>query len=659
VPVVSREKLSAILTFLTGMAQLVAAIGLERVRENATEAGLTQRANELDRANRELQRQRQAALSLAEDADRARNAAERAQATLSSLFLAVPFSVAVLDDQRRFLTVNERTSEMFGYSPEELLNDTTEKLYASREEYDRFGRELYADLRRDGLAAGEARLRRKDGTELLALVNAARLDVHDAPERVVLTLLDITGRKHVEEELRLQAAALQAANSELESQKLDLEAHHQELLAGNEQLVWAIQLANDMALEAKVANIAKSQFLANMSHEIRTPMTAILGFTELLSVALIDPEYREAVNTVRRNGDHLLAIINDILDVSKIEAGELRVEKTTCALPPLLADAAALMQMRAQAKGLALKVEYSGPIPQTIFTDATRLRQILVNLIGNAVKFTDTGEVRVVASLADRDTAAPTLQCAVIDTGIGMSPGEIATLFQPFHQIDSSSTRRVGGTGLGLAISKRLAAMLGGDITVSSIPGKGSTFTVMLPTGPLAGTKLLERPEQPGPGAVASNSLPEVQVQLNCRVLLAEDGPDNQRFIATVLRKAGAEVTVVENGCQAMEAALATIAREGECAEDLPAAFDVILMDMQMPVMDGYEATRGLRREGYRGPILALTAHAMSDDSQKCLQAGCDDYATKPIDRKGLLALVATHARCQCPRAEANAVAGP
>jgi signal transduction histidine kinase/AmiR/NasT family two-component response regulator len=517
VPVVPKEKLSAILTSLAGLARLVATVGLERQRGNAAGERLAQRANDLDRANRELERQRQAALGLAEDANRARIEAEHARATLN------------------------------------------------------------------------------------------------------------------------------AANEELESQKLNLEAHRQEYLAANEQLQWALQ--------AKSANVAKSQFLANVSHEIRTPMMAVLGYAELLATGLTDPEHREAVSTIRRNGDHLLAVINDILDVSKIEAGEIRVDKAACALPTLLADVAELVRIRAHAKGIGLKLEYAGPIPQTIVTDPTRLRQILVNLVGNAVKFTETGEVRMVASLADRGSPNPTFQCAVIDTGIGMSPGEIETLFQPFHQIDSSCTRKYGGTGLGLAISKRLAVVLGGDITVRSAAGEGSTFTVTLPTGPLAGTRLLERPEPRRPEAVPVEAQSASQVRLDCRVLLAEDGPDNQRFIATVLRKAGGEVTVVENGQEAMVAALATTSGPPAGSENSHAPFDVILMDMQMPVMDGYEATRRLRQAGYRGPIVALTAHAMSDDAQKCLDAGCDDYATKPIDRKRLISLVAAHAARQWPRA--------
>jgi CheY-like chemotaxis protein len=302
------------------------------------------------------------------------------------------------------------------------------------------------------------------------------------------------------------------------------------------------------------------------------------------------------------------------------------------------------MRVRAEAKGLPLKLQYVGPIPQTINIDPTRLRQILVNLVGNAIKFTETGEVTISAQLIDRDTAQPKLQCAVIDTGMGMSPQHFERLFQPFQQADASTTRTFGGTGLGLVISKRLAALLGGDITASSTLGKGSVFTLTIATGPLDGGALLEQPTEaitqiapkPKPAAAA-------QTRLDCRILLAEDGPDNQQLIAFVLRKAGAEVQIAQNGQEAMEKALATFPNWGRRYDDPKQPFDVILMDIQMPVMDGYEATRRLRQQGYTGTIIALTAHAMKDDMQKCLDAGCDAYLTKPIVREQFLQTIASY----------------
>jgi CheY-like chemotaxis protein len=269
----------------------------------------------------------------------------------------------------------------------------------------------------------------------------------------------------------------------------------------------------------------------------------------------------------------------------------------------------------------------------------------LINLVGNAIKFTGKGEVRVVAGMsASSRTSAPILQIDVVDTGIGMTPGQMDKLFRPFSQADASTTRRFGGTGLGLTVSKRLAEMLGGDVAVvHSEPGHGTTVRVTIATGPLAGVRMLDDPE-----TVARDSADAVQsepAKLDVRILLAEDGPDNQRLISFLLRKAGADVTVAEDGQQAVDLAIGAMLgrREG----DPPQPFDVILMDMQMPVMDGYQATRVLRQKGYTGPIIALTAHAMVGDRERCLDAGCDDYATKPIDRKTLIETIQGNLKIQ------------
>jgi signal transduction histidine kinase/DNA-binding response OmpR family regulator len=400
------------------------------------------------------------------------------------------------------------------------------------------------------------------------------------------------------------------------------------------------------------ATRAKSEFLANMSHEIRTPMTAILGFAEVLQGEMLHdgapPERIEAIRTIRRNGEHLLEVINEILDLSKIEAGKLEVARVACSPQQVLSDVISLMRVRANAKALALKVEYVGGIPESIQSDPVRLRQILINLVGNAIKFTETGDVQVVVRLLPRPGECPLLQFEVVDSGIGLTREQVGTLFKPFSQGDSSTTRKFGGTGLGLAISKRLAGMLGGDIRVSSTPGKGSTFAVTVETGRLEGTRLLKDLSE---SAVDLSRRPRATtaqtMKLDGRILLAEDGVDNQRLIAFLLKTAGAEVTLAEDGKLACEAALAARANG--------TPFAVILMDMQMPVMDGYEATRRLRAEGYRGPIIALTAHAMAQDRQKCIEAGCDDYTTKPVDRQALLATVAQWAK----RAPARAAAPP
>jgi signal transduction histidine kinase/ActR/RegA family two-component response regulator len=385
----------------------------------------------------------------------------------------------------------------------------------------------------------------------------------------------------------------------------------------------------------KAADQAKSEFLANVSHEIRTPMTAILGFSEVLMEGKLDLGQRDAVATIKRNGEYLLELVNDILDMSKIEAGKMSVERIECSPCEILCEVVSLMQVRARSKGLGLDIEFATPVPVRIHSDPVRLRQILINLVGNAVKFTELGGVRLVVRLVEADTERPMLQFDVIDTGIGLSKLQIAKLFRPFSQVEDGASRQHGGTGLGLAISKRLAEKLGGSITVDSVPGKGSTFSASVATGPIEGVAMIGCPAEAqlpcGPQDAAGP-----YDELNCQVLLAEDGPDNQRLLNLFLTKAGAAVVVAENGRTACELALAALA-EGK-------PFDVVLMDMQMPVMDGYEATGALRQAGYAGPIIALTANAMKADRDRCIEVGCNDYAAKPIDRRRLIALVAHYA---------------
>ncbi len=376
---------------------------------------------------------------------------------------------------------------------------------------------------------------------------------------------------------------------------------------------------------AQHANLAKSEFLANMSHEIRTPMTAILGYAELLlDPAQAETERRDSVLTIRRNGEHLLSIINDILDISKIEAGQMTVEMIATSPRVVLEEVCSLMQVRAANKGITLSKDIVGELPAGVRTDPTRLRQILINIVGNAIKFTETGSVNIRVAFEQRPS--PTLRFDVTDSGIGMTIEQVNRLFRAFSQADNSTTRRFGGTGLGLSISKRLAEMLGGGIAVSSEAGKGSTFSVTISAEVLAqhdtqGEQFVV-PRAGGPNASAS-----VDSLAGARVLLAEDGPDNQRLISFHLRKAGAEVEIASNGEIALK-------RVTDAAKP---AIDLVLMDMQMPLMDGYEASRCIRAAGHTLPIIALTAHAMAGDRDQCVGAGCCDYLTKPIDRTKLV----------------------
>jgi signal transduction histidine kinase len=408
---------------------------------------------------------------------------------------------------------------------------------------------------------------------------------------------------------------------------------HESLDTVNQQLGAEAERADSLVHLAQEGTKAKSEFLANVSHELRTPITAILGYTDLLIEEIAGLPAQEYATVVKRNGERLLELINDLLDLSKAEVGDIALEPTECSPVELVEEVVSLMRPRADEKHLSLTTRYVGSLPETVVVDPQRLRQALVNLVDNAIKFTEQGAVQIAVRLNSEDSPA-SLCFDVADTGIGMSEEQIARLFQPFCQVTTPIARKAGGTGLGLCISKRLIEAMGGSIQVSSVPGGGSTFTLKLNPGSLEGVRLIEdvqgtaqtqpaaKPERPASGTL-----------LWGRILLVEDGLDNRQLFSLLLRKAGAQVTAVENGQLAVRAALT--------ANGMGEPFDLILMDMQMPVLDGYQATRQLRALGCDTPIIALTAHVMPDDCQKCLDAGCNGYLAKPINRQRLLASAA------------------
>jgi len=387
----------------------------------------------------------------------------------------------------------------------------------------------------------------------------------------------------------------------------------------------------DAQERAELASRAKSEFLANMSHEIRTPLTSVLGYADMLREdgdASLAPQRRlEAIEIIKNAGQHLLTVINDILDLSKIEADRMTVESTPTNIGRVLLDVHTLLSQRAAARGIALSVNLTTPLPAQVMGDATRLRQILVNLAGNAVKFTRAGSVTINAGQR-RTPAGDHLIIDVEDTGEGMTPQQAERIFAAFVQADARVTRVHGGTGLGLTISRRLARLMNGDVElVRTAPGRGSCFRLEVPLNAVAGCGVIDSLSHDSPQLPARAD--DAQ-SLRGRILLAEDGPDNQRIIAWHLRRAGAEVDIADNG----RAALAMLDRPG-------ARYDLLLTDIQMPEMDGYALAAELRRRGSTLATVALTAHAMAEDRRRCADAGCDGYASKPIDRADLLAVCA------------------
>ena len=383
--------------------------------------------------------------------------------------------------------------------------------------------------------------------------------------------------------------------------------------------------ATELARTAQAANEAKNEFLANVSHEIRTPMNGVIGMADLLLDSRLSDRQRDYANTIRTSGRALLSIINDILDFSKIEAGKLELDSTAFDVRDLLQDVVHLIAIEAHRKNLEVTTSVDSSVPLRVTADAGRLRQILINLCGNAVKFTQRGAVSVNLAVAAEDAQGLTLRFSVGDTGVGIPTDRIHKLFNPFSQVDASTTRVYGGTGLGLSIVKRLAGLMGGEAGVDSKEGLGSTFWFTVRAAVSTGL-----PAPPIEIAEHSSIGPRRE---RCRILLAEDNAVNEKVACRTLERLGYEVGIARNGSEAV-------------AEWATGTYDLILMDCQMPVLDGYDATREIRRQEAPGchiPIVALTAHAMKDDDRKCHAAGMDDFLTKPIDRARMQACLALH----------------
>jgi PAS domain S-box-containing protein len=513
---------------------------------------------------------------------------------LEQIIQEAPDGILVTSQSGLIEHANRYVAELFGYAQDELIGRNV-SLLIPRPEQDRHDAHIaqlsHVNQSRILGIRREVRGQHRDGR--VFHIDLRIMPLHGSERlRYVGLVSDITERKRLDVERQLYEEQLERQNAKL----LRLQSL------------------------AESASRAKSEFLANISHEIRTPLTAILGFSELLAETGLSPQERwENFQIIRRNGRHLLQLINDVLDLSKIEAGQMRVDIAPCELRPLIEDLQSTFLPLARERGLDFVVQRIEPLPDSIPTDAHRLRQILCNLLSNALKFTPRGRITLTVECSSSpQDATRRLRLQVIDSGVGIAPDVLSRLFIPFTQADSSTTRTSGGTGLGLCISRKFARKLGGDITVTSQLGQGSVFTVEIDAGPL---HEWNRPQQRSAAAVGA---PADWPPLLGRALLAEDASEIRRLVVWQLGTFGLEVTAVEHGAAAVQTALAS--------REAGTPFDVILMDMQMPVQDGYQATAALRESGWDGPIIALTAHALASDREQCLAAGCSDFVSKPID---------------------------
>jgi PAS domain S-box-containing protein len=521
-------------------------------------------------------------------------------------------AIAMADLEGKLTYANDAFLKMWGYngvcevlgkSGSELNKDAEKALMAMEA------------LRTVGSWVGEGMAKRKDGSTFWARYSANMVrDDTGRPVCIMSSIVDVTDHKQAVEELK-------QAKEQAEKGKIELEQL-------NRQLEAAVSQANMMTQKAVAADLAKSEFLAGISHQIRTPLNAVIGFSQVLAEQDLTDEQRHYADLIRESSENLLQLINDVLDFSRLEVGKLNIQISECSLGCLLAITESLMRPAAMEKGLKFEILQCGELPAQIRTDFVRLRQCLINLISNSIKFTETGYVYVNVSVQQLNEI-PYICFDVEDTGIGIPPDKQQLIFERFVQADETIGRRFGGTGLGLAITKRLANLLGGDVSISSQPGKGSVFTLRIP----AGLDIKSQPPLDRYNFVnelnRGSDLSE-QVKFSGQVLVAEDSRVNRMLIRLLLERLGLWVTTAEDGKEALNKAL-----------NQP--YDLIFMDIQMPNMDGYQVVETLRRKAVTIPIVALTAHTTDHDREKCIAAGCNDCLSKPINRKELTELLSKY----------------
>jgi PAS domain S-box-containing protein len=505
---------------------------------------------------------------------------------------------------------NRASTELYGISADRAIGTRMQDLLLTGTEVEHF-EQTVKSLWESGqaLPAHEWSVNAHEGREVRVLASMFPVAVGGEVEEVFCMDVDISERWRTE----------------------------QSLLTRIQDLEETIDTVRGNADAAEKRCRSKSEFLAQMSHEIRTPMTAIVGFAEILlseggaDASLVQDT--EALRVIQRNGRHLLQLLNDLLDLSKIEAGQLALENTPVSIVELVADVSRGIRPQAERKGLSLGIEWATKVPESIRTDALRVKQVLNDVLGNAVQFTPSGGVRLKVHYENAAESSCMAFEIVMDSGL---PGEqLAGLYQSCDREEGGGAGRFSSAGLGPAISRRLISMLQGELTVHTATGQATVVRIRIPVGEVGATRVLDM--------ASTNSLADVKGRSDAmsivptlagRILLVEDGPDNQRLLSMLLRNAGAEVVVADNGQRALDL----------IADSYDTPFDIVLMDMQMPVMDGYEATRRLRAAGITDlPIIAVTAHAQSSDREKCLEAGCDDYAAKPIHRGSLFAMITRH----------------